>query len=73
MNWASEIAGSFSYSSVRTCTRVFVSFVSCEFVKVQEVMNKIAWLYSGFKLCIFLIFVYVQFICHCNLLIFLPV
>jgi len=73
MSWASVTAGSFLYSLVETCTRVFVSFVSCEFVIVQEVMNKIAWLYSGFKLCIFLIFVYVQFICNCNLLMCLPV
>jgi len=73
VSWASVIAGNFLYSLVETYTMVFVSFVSCEFVIVQEVMNKIAWSYSGFKLCIFLIFVYVQFICHYNLLICLPV
>ena len=70
MSWSSVKAGSFctlQWRPVPGC------FVSCEFVIVQEVMNKIAWLYSGFKLCIFLIFVSVQFICHCNLLICLPV
>jgi len=42
VSWASVIAGNFLYSLVETYTMVFVSFVSCEFVIVQEVMNKIA-------------------------------
>jgi hypothetical protein len=72
--WSSNESGfcnseKFLYSSVETCTRVFVS---CEFVIMQEVVNKMSLLYSGFKLYIFRIFVSVQFICHYNLLMCLP-